>query len=380
METITIENKEEIVMKLVHYFITEENYSPIIVNGTKNEVWLENINGPYNIIRINSNYIHNEEQLKYDSLKTDSVVKQIKSKTMSLKITTLNILLDVQSNINLKSDYKYINSINIDNTQNITTNPKLIESFPKIKEKIIDSKDKLNLIVNVTKDINEKTEKNNKIYEDTFKPKKVIITNIIIAINILMYIIANIGIYSGEIDIMTKFAINPYYIVERNEWYRLLTGIFLHSGLIHLFFNVYALQIIGSKMEQYLGKWKFLFVYLSSGIIGSLFSIIITRSWSVGASGAIFGLLGSLIYFGFHYRLILGNVLKTQIIPIVLFNLAIGFVLPNIDVATHFGGLFVGIISTMIVGIKGKTKLKDQINGAMCLLILIGFLLYIIFQ
>lgn len=380
METMKIEKKDEIVMKLVHYFVTEENYSPIIVNGTKNEVWLENIDGPYNIIRINSNYIHNEEQLKYDSLKTDSVVKQIKAKTMALRVTTLNILLDVHTNINLNSDNKHINFIKINNAKSIKTNPRLIASFPNIKDKIIDTKDKLNFIVNVTKDINEKTEKNNKIYEETFKPKPVIFTKVLIALNVIIYLWAVMSISIGGIDVMTKFAINPYYVIEKNEWYRLLTGIFLHSGLIHLFFNSYALHIIGSQMEQYLGKWKFLFVYITSGILGSLFSIVITNSWSVGASGAIFGLLGSLLYFGYHYRLILGNVLKTQIIPIVLFNLAIGFVLPNIDIAAHFGGLFVGILSTMIVGIKGKTKLRDQINGLICLLILIGFLLYLILR
>lgn len=69
MNTITITKKDEIVMRLVHYFITEENYTPIIVNGVKDEVWLENSEAKYKIVRINSNYIHNNEQFAVDLFK-----------------------------------------------------------------------------------------------------------------------------------------------------------------------------------------------------------------------------------------------------------------------------------------------------------------------
>ena len=85
---VVVDKKEDIVMRLVHYFITEENYQPIIVNGVKNEVWLENLDGPYRIIRINTNYIHNNEQIAADIYKTKSVIKQIKKKTLSFKVNT----------------------------------------------------------------------------------------------------------------------------------------------------------------------------------------------------------------------------------------------------------------------------------------------------
>ena len=91
METVSINNKDEIVMKLVHYFVTKCNYTPIVVNGVQNEVWLENLDGPYRIIRINSNYIHNKEQFNRDLFKIRNVVKQIKKKTLSFNINTLNI-------------------------------------------------------------------------------------------------------------------------------------------------------------------------------------------------------------------------------------------------------------------------------------------------
>ena len=84
--TKVLDKKEEIIMKLVHYFITEENYEPMIVNGVKNEIWLENLEAPYKIIRINSNYIHNNEQFIYDNNKIRSIVKQVKKKTFFFKM------------------------------------------------------------------------------------------------------------------------------------------------------------------------------------------------------------------------------------------------------------------------------------------------------
>ena len=87
-----MDQKEELIMKLVHYFITEENYEPMIVNGVKNEIWLENLEAPYKVIRINSNYIHNDDQLEFDNFKIKNVTKQIKQKTLTLNMKTLNLL------------------------------------------------------------------------------------------------------------------------------------------------------------------------------------------------------------------------------------------------------------------------------------------------
>ena len=110
MNTITITKKDEIVMRLVHYFITEENYVPIIVNGVKDEVWLENSEAKYKIVRINSNYIHNNEQLRTDLFKIKNVMRQIKKKTVSLTMNTFNIFLDVNDEVKPLED-KHIKTV-----------------------------------------------------------------------------------------------------------------------------------------------------------------------------------------------------------------------------------------------------------------------------
>ena len=80
MDQIIVTKNDELVMKLLHYFITEKGYNPIILHGAKDEIWLENLNEEYEIVRIVSNYIHNDEQLNTDLFRTKQIVKKIKRK------------------------------------------------------------------------------------------------------------------------------------------------------------------------------------------------------------------------------------------------------------------------------------------------------------
>ena len=142
---------------------------------------------------------------------------------------------------------------------------------------------------------------------------------------------------------------------------------------------MYSLSIIGTQIENFIGKKKFLIVYFVSLLTGSLLSCILNTGWSVGASGAIFGLMGALVYFGYHYRIYLGSVLKTQLIPLLILNLGIGFIIPNIDISAHIGGLVGGLLTTMSLGIEKKSDKKDALNGTICLITLILFLLFILY-
>jgi len=373
--------KDEIIMRLVHYFVTEQNYTPIVVNGVKDEIWLENQDGPYKIVRINANYIHNEEQYKFDIFKIKNVMRQIKKKTVSFSMNTLNILLDVNDDIKM-SEEKNIDSVIVKNMKDAKL--KLTsDNFPDIAEKLLDDTTGMDLILNVTKDINEKTEKENKVYESTFKPKKIVITNILITICVIVFFITFMQ-SGGRLDGYTllKYGANFAPVVKLGglQILRLISCAFLHGGIFHLLFNMYALFIIGTQVENYIGKWKFLLIYLLSAISGSLMSCIFSNSVSVGASGAIFGLLGSLLYFGYHYRLYLGSVLKNQIIPLIVINLILGFMSSGmIDNAAHIGGLIGGYLSMMALGIPGKSDQTERVNGCIVLVIYFAFLSYIVF-
>lgn len=380
VSTIMMDNKDEILMSLVHYFVTEKDYTPIVVKGVKDEIWLENTEGPYRIIRINSNYIHNDEQFNFDIFKTKNIMKQIKKKTVSFSVNTLNIFLDVGENVNIKS-VKNIDAIKVKSLKDVKKKKDLLEIFPDIKDKLITDKKGMDLIINVTKDLNNKTEKTNKAYEATFSKKTILMTKVIISLCVVMFA-AMYLLGNGSNDGLTLylFGANLPEAVKAGEIYRLITCAFLHSGIIHLLFNMYALYVIGHQVETYIGKFKFTVIYLISAISGSLMSAIFTDAMSVGASGAIFGLLGSLLYFGYHYRLYLGDVLRSQIIPLIIANLALGFILPGVDNAAHIGGLIGGYLATMALGVKGKSKKQDMINGTIVLIIYLAFLSFILFK
>lgn len=383
MASVMIRKNDQIMMSLVHYFVTKENYSPIHVQGVKDEIWLENLNGPYRVIRISCNKVINEEQYNFDMFKMQHIIKQIKRKTLSLKMNALNICLDMSDRVKL-NDSGNIETINVSSLNEIKKNPALQEIFPNLKNELIESNDGLELIINVTNDINEKTEKENKLFAKVFSPKKIIFTKLIILACIVMYII--LGINNGNFLVFnaTSLAIfggNNLMLVQNGEVWRLLTSAFLHAGLIHLVVNMYSLAIIGTQVETFIGKWKFLFIYLISAISGNLLSLVFSQAnvVSVGASGALFGLMGALLYFGYHYRLYLSEAIRNQIIPIILINLLIGFTISGIDNVAHIGGLIGGYLASMAFGIENKSEKRDMINGWIVLILYIVFLSCVVF-
>ena len=144
---------------------------------------------------------------------------------------------------------------------------------------------------------------------------------------------------------------------------------------------MYALYILGKDIESFFGKAKFIFIYLISALVGSFVSIIFMDEYAVsaGASGAIFGLMGALLYFGYNYRVTLNNSINKQIIPIILINLFIGFMGSGINNYAHLGGLLGGYLSSTAVGVKYKSSKSEKINACIVLVLLFLFLIYMSF-
>lgn len=368
----TLQRKDRIAMKFLHYFITEKNYSPIILQGAEDEIWLENLEEPYKIVRIVSNYIHNDEQLDFDQFRSKKIAQKIKRKTFTFSMNVLSIYTDLGDNAHLEN-VNNNNCMYIYEEDDINKYDFIDEAFPDIKTKLKFQEDGVELFLKITSDINNKNMEKEEEVKNVFEQKKPIITAILIALNILLYCVpVLIDLYDKTI---VEYGVYGPYI-RNGEYYRLITGIFLHGGIIHLLFNCYALWIIGTQIENYMGKIKYIIIYLFSGIMGSLFSITFSNSLSIGASGAIFGLLGSMLYFGYHYRVYLGNVLKSQIIPLIVFNLVLGFMLNGVDNFAHIGGLIGGALITVSLGVKYKSSSFEKNNGWIVTLIFTAFMIY----
>lgn len=372
---IKINKKDDVILKILHYFITEEDYKPVIINGLENEIWLENMENDLKLIRINTNYIHNEEQFKSDIFKVKTIMKSIKRNTLSLKMTTLNLLLDTGENVNI-IDNKNIETIKVGDLEDFKKNKVVKEFFPKVSDTTLtDEVDPVEFF-KLTEDMNQKTIKNEKKLAKIFSPKKPIVTYIIIVFNLMVFLY---GMLHSNDELINIFG-NNYELVQAGQFYRLLTCMFVHGGIMHLLLNMYALYTIGPVVERYYGKSKYIFIYLVSGLLGSVFSSVFMSagSISIGASGAIFGLLGSICYFTYYYRATLQGILRESIVPVIVINLIIGFMLPSVDLVAHIGGLLGGILVSMGLGIGDKYRKNDQINGFIVLILMFIFLIYMI--
>ena len=370
---IKINKKDDIILKILHYFITEEDYKPVIINGLDNEIWLENMENDLKLIRINTNYIHNEEQFKSDIFKVKTIMKSIKRNTLSFKMTTLNLLLDTGDNVSI-SDNKNIETIKIDGLDDFKKNKFVKEFFPKVKDTNFSNKVDPIEFFKLTEDMNQNTMKKEKKLEKIFSPKKPVVTYILIVLNLMVFLY---GVLHGNDELINMFG-NNYELVQNGEFYRLFTCMFVHADILHILFNMIALYSIGPVVERYYGKSKFLLIYLVSGLLGSIFSgvFMTADSISIGASGAIFGLLGSICYFTYYYRATLQGILRGSIMPVIIINLVIGFISSSIDLSAHIGGLIGGILISMAIGIGDKHRKSDQINGLIVLVLMAVFLIY----
>jgi membrane associated rhomboid family serine protease len=172
-----------------------------------------------------------------------------------------------------------------------------------------------------------------------------VITTALVAVNVAVF--AWTVVTSGSVDdnvrapLFDEWALVPD-AVAGGQWWRLVTGGFLHFGPIHLLFNMMALWVIGRSVEPALGRGRFLAVYLLSLLGGSAAVMLLSAPGSnvAGASGAVFGLMGALAVLLRRLRIPLG-----QVGGLIVVNLVITFLIPGISVAGHVGGLLTGALA-----------------------------------
>jgi rhomboid protease GluP len=179
-------------------------------------------------------------------------------------------------------------------------------------------------------------------------------TWVILALNVLVWgadlliglVLSALTGHSYPSVLLSLGAKHNQLIVEGQIW-RLFTPIFLHVGVIHLAFNSYAIYMIGPQIECFFGHLRFISIYLLSGFYGVLLSFALSAVPSAGASGAIFGLIGTQAAFFYRYRNAFGQRGRRQLystLSVIAFNLVLTFTAPSIDIWGHVGGLVAGVI------------------------------------
>lgn len=169
------------------------------------------------------------------------------------------------------------------------------------------------------------------------------VTYALILINILIWLfVALFTNARSDIDIINLGALSHFNFVQ-GEWYRLVTSMFLHFDFEHILFNMLSLYIFGKLVEAIIGHWQMLVVYLLSGILGNVISLVfMTSSFSVGASGAIFGLLGALVTLMILSRRFTRKML-VQVLIAVIIMAVITLLIRNVNIVAHLAGILSGM-------------------------------------
>jgi rhomboid protease GluP len=168
------------------------------------------------------------------------------------------------------------------------------------------------------------------------------VVSTLLAINLIVYLITLIPVLGDNI-FFYGMTINGF--IAQGEWWRIFTAMFLHGGVSHILFNAFSLFVFAPELERLVGKWKFLMIYLVSGIMGNVLTFIVQDASyaSVGASGAIFGVFGAYVALVYFTRNNLPQ-LKQVILPIVIISVVMTFLSPNVNVTAHIGGLITGFM------------------------------------
>jgi membrane associated rhomboid family serine protease len=195
-----------------------------------------------------------------------------------------------------------------------------------------------------------------------------LITMILIGINVAVYAaeLALGGTVNGLNNWIYNHGVLYAYGVHHGDWWRLISAAFLHYGPFHIAMNMFSLYFAGSILEQVIGRWRFALLYLVSGLAGSAGALYLSpNSLTVGASGAIFGILGGLLVLERSGTIATGG----QVLGLIVLNLVLTFAISGISIGGHIGGLIAGILVMLAF-----TRLRRSPQLSVAAAVLVGVL------
>lgn len=181
------------------------------------------------------------------------------------------------------------------------------------------------------------------------------VTAVLLLLNIIIFLVTDFtGGTDNTIHMLECGAAYPPFILENGEYYRLFTCMFLHFGIEHLANNMLVLFVLGQRLEPVVGKIRFLLIYFLGGIGGNLISLVFdikggNYAVSAGASGAVFAVMGAMIWVVIRNRGRLQDISTRQMLVMAAFSLYFGFASSGVDNAAHVGGMICGILLAVVL-------------------------------
>lgn len=380
----SLSNQEDYIFwRLAHFFITDQEYRIIQLSKDENELWLEKKeNKQVQVIRLLKYQLDWSNWLQRDLERTAHNSESIRKQLTRGELRVLNLYISPYTPVDdyeylieqpyISSNHKKTNiHSKIINRINYQENLRYIEEAFKGSLSVVHQEEYLEFEIEELKSAALNVAANRiKRERSLFEYGKPFFTYVFIVIQLAMFAFLELNGGSTNTSTLIKYGAKFNPLILEGEWWRFFTPIVLHIGFLHLIMNTLALFYLGAAVEKIYGNVRFLFIYLLAGFTGSLASFLFSPNLSAGASGAIFGCFGALLYFGLIYPKLFFRTMGFNIIIVLAINLSLGFTIPGIDNAGHIGGLIGGFLATGIVHFPKKKKVLLQVSFFILTLVL----------
>lgn len=375
--------------KMTYTFISRYEYEVIHIDHERREVWLEQTKGTITkIIRLKQQTFDWSNHLKRDQ---DDVAEKVKRLSKSLVGRDIRVHLVYISQFPPVDEWEQ-KPIHINNgrksvrimtyfvpQQDRERHLGEVYEALYIKDSPFSPESEEEMESNVPqlrRAVDQAIEQNIKSQQAVLSRGKPIFTYLLIALNVIMYFVLEINGGSQDTNTLIKYGakFNPFIL--DGEWWRIASSMFLHIGIFHILLNMLALYYLGNAVERMFGSARFLVIYFVSGIVGGLASFALSQNVAAGASGAIYGLFGALLFFGLIYKKLFFKTMGSNIIGILLINIVISFTIPQVDIGAHLGGLVGGFLASSLVHFPKKRNLLTQTASFIGVLVTGGLLVY----
>lgn len=368
---------EQYAMYQMAYNLVEDNgYELLHIDSHTNEIWMEKHEKKVSkVIRIVHNGFDWKNHFKRDIAVVFQKTKAMKKLLAGKQVELFNVyvagshipvddwdILKKPMQLNEKNPIKmnvfYLSEHDFDNEKERFEKAIGIPSFEIIKEYSEAAKE--NKITFYKSYLEKSQQKKKKEEEEVFTFGKPILTYILLAVNVFIFILLELNGGSTDTETLIKYGAKYNPDIIDGEWWRLISSMFLHIGLVHIIMNMIAVYYLGVMVERIYGSWRFLFIYFMAGIGGSLASFAFTTNVSAGASGALFGLFGALLFFGLIYKKIFFQTMGKSVLIIIGINIVFGFTVQQIDISAHLGGLTAGFVASAVFHLPKKKNYRIQ--------------------
>ncbi|KMJ60111.1 serine protease [Bacillus sp. LL01] len=366
--------KQDIVFwQLVQHFVVKKEYRILHISPDQMEVWLEGlIHKKAPIIRLYRHDLDWSTWLQRDMENASHHVVNFKNQLRKRSLRALNIYVSSYPPVDdwefrieepLVNKKAELHSVVV-HEGNLHVAIETISNFTgyevPVDENIV--MDDLGLYHLKQSVLNASSQRVN-MERSIFQHGKPFFTYLFIILHLVMFYLLETNGGSQNPETLMQYGAKYNPAILEGEWWRFFTPIVLHIGFLHLLLNTMALFYLGTAVERIYGNARFLLIYLFAGFAGSLASFVFTSSLSAGASGAIFGCFGALLFVGITYPKLFFRTMGMNILVLIGINLAIGFTIPGIDNAGHIGGLIGGFLASAIVHLPKHTKPIPRILG-----------------